>query len=75
MAIYRGERRVDAREVLDEFEMWLLRKRSAQERTADFRISDVVGEVAKSERGPAARWPAAWSNRACLVGLLFEWII
>ena len=34
MVIHRDQRRADARVVLDEFEKWLLRERSAQERTA-----------------------------------------
>ena len=32
MAIHRDQRRADVRDVLDEFEEWLLRERSAQER-------------------------------------------
>ncbi len=34
MVIHRDQRRADARDVLDEFEKWLLRERSTQECTA-----------------------------------------
>ena len=43
MAIHREQRRADARDVLDEFEMWLLRERSAQERTAAAYSARVAG--------------------------------
>ena len=43
MAIHRDQRRADARGVLDEFETWLLRERSAQERTAAAYTARVAG--------------------------------
>jgi site-specific recombinase XerD len=45
MAIHREQRRADARDVLDEFEKWLLRERSAQERTAAAYTARVAGFV------------------------------
>ena len=45
MAIHREQRRVDARDVLDEFEKWLLQERSAQERTTGVYVARVAGFV------------------------------
>jgi hypothetical protein len=58
MAIHRVQRRTDVRDVLDEFEGWLLRKRSAQERTAGAYTARVAGFAERSAPG--------------LVPLLFE---
>lgn len=43
MAIHRDQRRADARKLLDDFETWLLRERSAQERTAAAYAARVAG--------------------------------
>ncbi len=46
MPIHREHRRADVRGVLDEFEGWLLRERSVQERTAGAYTARVAGFVA-----------------------------
>ena len=43
MVIHRDQRRADARKLLDDFETWLLRERSAQERTAAAYAARVAG--------------------------------
>lgn len=45
MAIHRDQRRADVRGVLDEFERWLLRERSTQDRTAVVYTARVAGFV------------------------------
>lgn len=45
MVIHRDQRRADSRVVLDEFEAWLLRERSTQERTAAAYTARVAGFV------------------------------
>lgn len=45
MVIHRDQRRADSRGVLDEFEAWLLRERSRQERTAAAYAARVAGFV------------------------------
>ena len=45
MVIHRDQRRADARDVLDEFEAWLLRERSTQEGTAAAYTARVAGFV------------------------------
>ena len=45
MVIHRDQCRADARDVLDEFEAWLLRERSTQEGTAAAYTARVAGFV------------------------------
>lgn len=68
MVIHRDQRRVDARDVLDEFERWLLRERSAQERTAAAYTARVAGFV---EWLPA---PVDQSLRRLTAATLTEWV-
>lgn len=67
MVIHRDQRRADAREVLDEFEAWLLRERSAQERTAAY-TARVAGFV---EWLPA---PVDRSLRMLTAATVVEWV-
>lgn len=68
MAIHRDQRRADARGVLDEFEKWLLRERSAQERTAAAYTARVAGFV---EWLPAS---AEVSLRRLTAATVIEWV-
>lgn len=68
MAIHRDQRRADVRGVLDEFEGWLLRERSAQERTAAAYTVRVAGFV---EWLPA---PAGESLRGLTAATVVEWV-
>jgi integrase/recombinase XerD len=68
MAVHRDQRRADAREVLDEFETWLLRERSAQERTAAAYTARVAGFV---EWLPA---PIDQSLRTLRAATVIEWV-
>lgn len=43
MVVHRDQRRADVRDVLDEFEAWLLRERSTRERTAAASTARVAG--------------------------------
>ncbi|NLH70659.1 MAG: tyrosine-type recombinase/integrase [Brooklawnia sp.] len=68
MVIHRDQRRADARVVLDEFEKWLLRERSAQERTAAAYTARVAGFV---EWLPA---PVDRSLRTLTAARVIEWV-
>lgn len=68
MVIHRVQRRVDARVVLDEFEVWLLRERSAQERTAAAYTARVAGFA---EWLPA---PIDQSLRKLTAATVIEWV-
>lgn len=68
MAIHRDQRRADARDVLDEFEKWLLRERSAQERTAAAYTARVAAFV---EWLPA---PVDQSLRKLTPSTVIEWV-
>ena len=68
MAIHREQRRADARDVLDEFETWLLRERSAQQRTAGVYVARVAGFA---EWLPA---PTEHSLRKLTATMLIEWV-
>ncbi len=68
MVIHRDQRRGDAREVLDGFERWLLRERSAQERTAAAYTARVAGFV---EWLPA---PIDQSLRKLMASTVIEWV-
>lgn len=68
MVIHRDQHRADAREVLDDFEAWLLRERSAQERTAAAYTARVAGFV---------EWlasPVARSLRTLTAATVIEWV-
>jgi integrase/recombinase XerD len=68
MAIHRDQRRADVREMLDEFEAWLLRERSAQERTAAAYTARVAG---------FAEWlpsPIDQSLRTLTAATVIEWV-
>ena len=71
MSEHRAHRRVDAQGVLDEFEEWLLRERSAQARTARAYTDRVVGftdwlaaPVGESLRKLTAATVIEWVNEA-----------
>ncbi len=68
MAIHRDQRRADARDVPDEFEKWLRRERSAQERTAAAYTARVAGFV---EWLPA---PVDRSLRSLTAATVIEWV-
>ena len=68
MAIHRDQRRADARDVLDEFEKWLLRERCAQERTAAAYTARVAGFV---EWLPG---PVEQSLRNLTPATVIEWV-
>lgn len=68
MAIHRDQRRADARDVLDGFETWLLRERSAQERTAAAYTARIAGFV---EWLPA---PIDQSLRMLTAATVIEWV-
>lgn len=68
MAIHRDQRRADARIVLDDFETWLLRERSAQERTAAAYAARVAGFA---EWLPA---PIDRSLRTLRAATVIEWV-
>lgn len=68
MAIHRDQRRADARDVLDEFEKWLRRERSAQERTAAAYTARVAGFV---QWLPA---PVDRSLRSLTAATVIEWV-
>jgi site-specific recombinase XerD len=68
MVIHRDQRRADARSVLDEFEAWLLRERSAQARTAAVYTARVAGFV---EWLPA---PVEQSLRVLTATTVIEWV-
>lgn len=68
MAIHRDQRRADARDVLGEFQKWLLRERSAQERTAAAYTARVAGFV---EWLPA---PVDQSLRKLAAATVIEWV-
>jgi hypothetical protein len=66
--IHRERRCVDVRGVLDEFEGWLLRERSVQERTAGAYVARVAGFVA---------WlptPTEESLRCLTAARVVEWV-
>jgi len=68
MVIHRDRRRADTREVLDEFETWLLRERSAQVRTAAAYTARVTG---------FAEWLAApidRSLRTLTAATVIKWV-
>jgi integrase/recombinase XerD len=68
MAIHRDQRRADTRDVLDEFERWLLRERSAQARTAAAYTARVAG---------FAEWlatPIDQSLRMLTAATVIEWV-
>lgn len=68
MAIHRDQRRADVREMLDKFEAWLLRERSAQERTASAYTARVAG---------FAEWlpePIDQSLRKLTAATVIEWV-
>ena len=68
MPIHREHRRADVRGVLDEFEGWLLRERSVQERTAGVYTARVAGLVA---------WlptPTEESLRCLTAATVVEWV-
>ena len=68
MPIHREHRRADVRGVLDEFEGWLLRERSVQERTAGVYTARVAGFVA---------WlptPTEESLRCLTAATVVEWV-
>jgi len=68
MPIHREQRRADVRGVLDEFEGWLLRERSAQERTAGAYTARVSG---------FAEWlsaPVEESLRTLTAATVIEWV-
>lgn len=68
MVIHRDQRRADVRVVLDEFEVWLLRERSVQERTAAAYTACVAGFV---------EWLAApvdQSLRMLTAAMVIEWV-
>lgn len=68
MAIHREQRRADVRSVLDEFETWLLRERSAQDCTAGAYTARVAGFV---------RWlpaPVDGSLRDLTAATVIEWV-
>ena len=76
MAIHRDQRRADVRDVLDEFEEWLLRERSTQERTAAAYTARVAGftewlpaPVEDSLRGLTATMVVEWVNLEAARGL------
>ncbi len=68
MVIHRDQRSADVRDVLDEFEKWLLRERSAQDRTAAAYTARVAGFV---EWLPA---PVDQSLKALTAAVLTEWV-
>lgn len=68
MVIHRDQRRTDVREALDEFEGWLLRERSAQERTAAAYTARVAGFV---EWLPA---PVDQSLATLTAARVIEWV-
>jgi integrase/recombinase XerD len=68
MVIHRDQRRADVRGVLDEFEGWLLRERSAQERTAVAYTARVAAFV---EWLPA---PVDQSLRKLTAATVIEWV-
>lgn len=68
MAIHRDQRRADACAVLDEFETWLLRERSTQERTAAAYTARVAGFVGWL---PA---PIDRSLRKLTAATVIEWV-
>ena len=68
MVIHRDQRRADARVVLDEFEGWLLRERSAQERTATAYTARVAAFV---EWLPA---PVDQSLTTLTAARVIEWV-
>ncbi|AXH97049.1 tyrosine-type recombinase/integrase [Ornithinimicrobium avium] len=68
MVIHRDQRRADVRDVLDEFEKWLLRERSAQKRTGAAYTARVAGFV---EWLPA---PVDQSLRRLTAATLTEWV-
>ena len=68
MVIHRDQRRADARDVLDEFEKWLLQERSAQECTAAAYTARVAAFV---EWLPA---PVEESLRKLTAAMLIEWV-
>ena len=63
MVIHRDQCRADARDVLDEFEAWLLRERSTQEGTAAAYTARVAGFV--EWRNDQILWmvPGGWGAR------------
>lgn len=68
MVIHRDQRRVDARVVLDEFEGWLRRERSTQDRTAAAYTARVAGFV---------EWltaPVEDSLRKLTAAMVIEWV-
>jgi len=76
MVIHRDRRRADAREVLDEFEAWLLRERSTQERTAAAYTARVAGfaewlpaPIDQSLRALTATTVTQWVNLEAARGL------
>ena len=60
MPIHRVDRRADVRGVLDQFEGWLLRERSAQERTVCAYTARVAGFVAWLLLRPPGRKRVCW---------------
>ena len=68
MVIHRDQRRADARDVLDEFEAWLLRERSTQEGTAAAYTARVAGFV---EWLPA---PVDQSLKTLTAAMLTQWV-
>ncbi|TCM35958.1 tyrosine-type recombinase/integrase [Kribbella sp. VKM Ac-2568] len=68
MPIHRERRCADVRGVLDEFETWLLRERSAQERTAGAYTARVAGLVAW------LRAPVEESLRDLTAATVIEWV-
>ena len=68
MAIQREQRRVDGRDVLGEFEEWLLRERSVQQRTAGVYVARVAGFT---EWLPA---PTEHSLRKLKAATVIEWV-
>lgn len=68
MPIHREHRRAEVRSVLDEFEGWLLRERSVQERTAGAYTARVAGFVAWL---PA---PIEESLRCLTAATVVEWV-
>ena len=68
MVVHRDQRRADVRDVLDEFERWLLQERSAQECTAAAYTARVAAFV---EWLPA---PVEESLRKLTAAMLIEWV-
>ncbi|MDR0782298.1 MAG: site-specific integrase [Propionibacteriaceae bacterium] len=68
MAIHREQRRADARDVLDSFERWVLRERSAQQGTAAVYTARVAGFV---EWLPS---PTKHSLRVLTAATVTEWV-